>query len=228
MVYDRVEEGVFLLRKNRFIAEAAVGGLAQSVHVKNTGRLREILLPGSAVYLQRTLNPERKTLYDLIAVRQGDRVVNVDSLAANGAAEEWIRGGGLFPDLTLLRREVPRYGSRFDLYAEHGGSKAFIEVKGVTLDVDGVARFPDAPTERGIKHLRELARCREEGFEAYLLFVAQMGGVRRLEPNRAIHPAFADALAEAARRGVRVLAYDCRVTPDSIALNEPVPVRLEP
>ena len=227
MQYSNVTEAVFLRRPNRFIAQVELAGHMENVHVKNTGRCRELLIPGARVWLTKTDNPQRKTQYDLIAVQKGERLVNMDSQIPNAAAEEWLRDRGLFPDLTLLRREV-RYGdSRFDLYAEHGGKRAFLEVKGVTLEQDGVARFPDAPTERGVKHVRELVRCLEDGYEAYLLFVIQMADLRRFEPNWDTHPAFGEALLRARDAGVRILAYDCVVRPDSIRLNSPVELHLQ-
>ena len=225
--YENVTEAVFLRRPNRFLAEVELAGRVEAVHVKNTGRCRELLVPGTTVWLTGSDNPARKTRYDLIAARKGERLVNLDSQIPNGAAAEWLLGGGLFPDLTLLRREV-RYGSsRFDLYAEHGGRRAFLEVKGVTLETDGVARFPDAPTERGVKHVQELIRCLEDGYEAYLLFVIQMGAVRRFEPNWETHAAFGEALLRARAAGVRLLAYDCSVTPEEIRIRRPVPIALE-
>ena len=227
MQYANVTEAVFLHRPNRFTARVELAGQTETVHVKNTGRCRELLIPGARVWLTKTDNPQRKTQYDLIAVQKGERLVNMDSQIPNAASEEWLRGGGLFSDLTLLRREV-RYGdSRFDLYAEHGGKRAFLEVKGVTLEQDGAARFPDAPTERGVKHVQELIRCLEDGYEAYLLFVIQMENLRRFEPNWETHPAFGEALLRARDAGVHILAYDCTVRPDSIRLNAPVPIRLE-
>lgn len=227
MHYENVTEARFLRRPNRFIAEVELAGRSEIVHVKNTGRCRELLQPGVRVWLTKTDNPARKTQYDLIAVQKGERLVNMDSQIPNAAAEEWLRGGGLFPDLTLLRREVRCGDSRFDLYAEYGGKRAFLEVKGVTLEQDGVARFPDAPTERGVKHVQELARCLEDGYEAYLLFVIQMEHLRRFEPNWETHPAFGEALLRAREAGVQILAYDCVVRPDSIRLNVPVEIRLE-
>ncbi len=227
MQYENVTEARFLRRPNRFLAEVELCGRTETVHVKNTGRCRELLQPGARVWLTKTDNPARKTQYDLIAVQKGERLVNMDSQIPNAAAEEWLRGGDLFPDLTLLRREV-RYGdSRFDLFTEHGGKRAFLEVKGVTLEQEGVARFPDAPTERGVKHVQELARCLEDGYEAYLLFVIQMEHLRRFEPNWETHPAFGEALLRARDAGVQILAYDCIVRPDSIRLNVPVEIRLE-
>lgn len=227
MRYENVTEAVFLRRPNRFIAEVEINGETETVHVKNTGRCRELLLPGARVWLTASSNPTRKTKYDLITVRKGELLVNLDSQIPNAAAAEWIRHGGLFPDLTQLRREVKYGDSRFDLYLEHGGKRAFVEVKGVTLEVDGAAKFPDAPTERGVKHVEELIRCLDDGYEAYLLFVIQMQGVRCFEPNRATHPAFAQALQKARAAGVQILAYDCDVTPDSIRIRNPVPIRLD-
>ena len=226
MQYDNVTEAVFLRRPNRFIAEVELRGSTETVHVKNTGRCRELLVPGARVWLTASDNPLRKTKYDLIAVQKGDMLVNLDSQIPNATAAEWIQKGGLFPDLTSLRREVKYGDSRFDLYLEHGGKRAFIEVKGVTLEQDGVARFPDAPTERGVKHVEELIRCLGDGYEAYLLFVIQMQGVRRFEPNWATHPEFGEALQKAHAAGVQILAYDCEVTPDSIRIRNPVPIRL--
>lgn len=227
MQYDNVTEAVFLRRPNRFIAEVELCGRTETVHVKNTGRCRELLIPGARVWLTESKNPARKTKYDLIAVQKGDLLVNLDSQIPNAAAAEWIQKGGLFPDLTGLRREVKYGDSRFDLCLEHGDKMAFLEVKGVTLEVDGAARFPDAPTERGMKHVEELIRCLDDGYEAYLLFVIQMQGVRSFEPNWATHPEFGDALKKARAAGVQVLAYDCDVTPDSIQIRDPVPIRLD-
>ena len=224
--YQNVEEGIFLSRPNRFVAQVELNGRTETVHVKNTGRCRELLIPGAKVYLERAENPARKTPYDLIAVQKGDRLINMDAQAPNAAAAEWVRSGALFPDLTLLRQEVRYDASRFDLYAEHGGRRTFLEVKGVTLEEAGVARFPDAPTERGTKHLRELIRCLAEGYEACLLLVIQMEEVRWFEPNNRTDPAFAEALRAADRAGVKILAYDCRVTPASMTIRTPVPVRL--
>ena len=227
MRYDHVIETVFFRRPNRFIAEVELSGQTETVHVKNTGRCRELLIPGARVWLTSSENPLRKTKYDLIAVRKGEMLVNLDSQIPNSAAAEWIQSSGLFSDLTQLRREVKYGDSRFDLYLEHGGKRAFVEVKGVTLEQDGVARFPDAPTERGVKHVEELIRCLDDGYETYLLFVIQMQGVRRFEPNWATHPEFGEALQKAHAAGVKLLAYDCDVSPDSIQIRTPVPIRLD-
>ncbi|MBQ8358172.1 MAG: DNA/RNA nuclease SfsA [Clostridia bacterium] len=231
MNYKKVVRGTFLARPNRFIAHVLVDGKEEVVHVKNTGRCRELLIPGCCVYLSVADNPERRTKYDLIAVekeREGTHplLINMDSQIPNDIAEEFLRAGHLFPADSVIRREV-RYGnSRFDFYLESGTRKAFLEVKGVTLEEEGVALFPDAPTERGIKHLRELIACRLEGYEAYVLFVVQMKGVHLLRPNDRTHKAFGDTLREAEQAGVRILAVDCLVTRDSIIPDAPVPVRL--
>ncbi len=216
----------FLERPNRFLARVEMEGQEVLCHVKNTGRCRELLNPGAVVYLQKSDNPNRKTGYDLIAVEKGEMLINMDSQIPNYVAAEWLRKGSLFPEGANIQMEK-RYGnSRFDIYAEAGERKAFLEVKGVTLEVEGQARFPDAPTERGVKHVRELMGCVQEGYEAYLLFVIQMTGIQSFAPNWDTHPAFGSALQEAARAGVQILAYDCQVRPDEIVLDQPVPVLL--
>lgn len=226
MRYDGIQEAVFLSRPNRFLAHVALGGREEICHVKNTGRLGELLLPGARVWVQELDNPARKTRYDLISVEKDGKIVNVDSQIPNRVVEEWLWEKKLFPDLRLLKTEKRFGDSRFDFYVEAGDQKVFMEVKGVTLKEDGVARFPDAPTERGIKHIRELLACKREGYEAYLLFLIQMKGVVLLEPNDRTHRAFGDALREAAKNGVHVLAYDCVVTENSIKLDKPIPVSL--
>lgn len=225
MKYRKVLPGVFHQRPNRFIAHVETSGEICVCHVKNTGRCRELLIPGAKVYLEESANPARKTKYDLIAVEKGSLLINMDSQAPNKAAREFLPE--LLPGLTLLRPETVWGNSRFDFYAETAaGERWFIEVKGVTLEEQGVARFPDAPTERGAKHLRELCRCVDEGFRAAVLFVIQMKGPALFEPNAATDPAFAKALRDAEKHGVEVFAYDCLVTPDSMTIDKPVPVRL--
>ena len=230
MRYTRVIEGRFCRRPNRFIAVVEIEGQEETVHVKNTGRCRELLVPGVRVFLAVSDNPARKTRYDLVGVEKqresGPLTINMDSQAPNAAVEEWLQGGGLFPAGAFIRREVTHGGSRFDFYVEHGEKRAFLEVKGVTLEQDGVALFPDAPTERGVKHLRELAACVAEGFDAYVLFVIQMKEMRVLRPNDSTHPHFGEALRQAAKAGVTVLAMDCRVTPNGITIDAPVPVEM--
>ncbi len=227
MRYESVERGVFLNRPNRFVAEVEIAGRRETVHVKNTGRCRELLLPGCEVYLSRAESPGRKTAWDLVAVRKGERLINMDSQAPNKAAEEWLCSGGFSRAVTLLKPEC-RYGdSRFDFYGERKNAPPFfMEVKGVTLEENGAVFFPDAPTERGIKHVRELCRCRREGYGAYLLFVIQMEGTRFFSPNDKTHPAFGEALRKAAAEGVELIARECRVAPDSMEIAGPVEIRL--
>lgn len=226
MQYQNVCRARFVARPNRFVAQVLLEGRTETVHVKNTGRCRELLVPGATVYLTRGDNPHRKTRYDLIAAEKGAMLVNLDSQATNRVFAEWAGAGHFRPGLTLLRPETVWGNSRFDFYWEAGARRGFVEVKGCTLEEDGHARFPDAPTLRGVKHLEELIRCRAEGYEATVCFVLQMGGLRDFAPNDATHPAFGEALRRAAAAGVEVLAMDCRVTPDTLALDSPVPVRL--
>lgn len=226
MTYKKIKRGVFVSRPNRFIAHVEVDGRVEVCHVKNTGRCRELLVPGATVVLEESQNPARKTRYDLVAVYKGDALINMDSQAPNRAVEEWLASGGCFPNVTLLKPECQYKHSRFDFYVEADGRRIFIEVKGVTLEQDGVVLFPDAPTERGVKHLRELADARQNGYEAYVFFVIQMEDCRYFTPNRATHAAFADALSEAAVAGVEIRAVTCRVTEGGMEIGRPVPVRL--
>ena len=225
MEYGKMVPGVFLARPNRFIAHVQIDGREEVCHVKNTGRCRELLPPGAEVWCQESDNPARKTKYDLITVKKGDRLINMDSQAPNTAAREWLLAGGL-GEISELRPETVHGDSRFDFSFMKDGKRCFLEVKGVTLENDGVCAFPDAPTERGTKHLRGLTRAAEEGFGAYVLFVVQMENVRYLHPNDATDPAFGKTLREAAEAGVKILAMDCRVTPGSMALNKSLPVCL--
>lgn len=227
MRYDNWRKGIFCSRPNRFIAHVELDGEMVVCHVKNTGRCKELLLPGATVYLEEHDSPKRKTKYSLVAVEKGEMLINLDSQAPNKAVEEWLPNSGLFRHLTQLRREVTYGSSRFDFYVESDGKKCFLEVKGVTLEENGVVLFPDAPTERGVKHLRELLRCVGEGYDAYVLFVVQMRPVRYFTPNRERDPAFAKALKEAFDGGVKVLAVDCAVTPDTMEIREFVPVQLD-
>lgn len=226
MKYTNVTEGTFLERPNRFIAYVKIVGRVETVHVKNTGRCKELLIPGVRVLVTHSENPNRKTSYDLIGVYKGELLINMDSQAPNPVVEEWIREGNYFQGITLLKREKIYGKSRFDLYVEYEDKKAYIEVKGVTLEQDGIARFPDAPTLRGIKHVEELGGCVVSGYEAYLIFVIQMQGMRRFEPNWETHAGFGEALLQAEKAGVHLLAYDCQVTPEKITLNQPIPMDL--
>lgn len=227
MKYERIRAGRFIKRPNRFIAHVEIDGQEEIVHVKNTGRCAELLQSGAAVYLQKTDNPERKTKWDLISVEKGERVVNMDSQIPNTLVYEFIKNGKLFPDVKVVKPESTYRNSRFDVYVEYADKKAFIEVKGVTLENDGVAAFPDAPSERAVKHVEELVQATKEGYEAYVFFVIQMKDVDYFTPNRKTHLAFAEALANASKEGVNVLAYECEVESDYIEITKSVPVVLE-
>ena len=226
MKYKETEKAVFLKRPNRFIAEVEIRGKRETVHVKNTGRCKELLISGTEVILEKSGNPNRKTKYDLICVNKQGRLVNMDSQIPNKAAEEWIKKGGLFPEEVTIRPEKKYGNSRFDLYVESPVRRAFVEVKGVTLEENNTVRFPDAPTVRGIKHVEELIHCMEEGYEAYLLLVIQMKGVKKFMPNWDTQPEFGEALIKAEKAGVKILARDCLVTEDTIEIQEEVPVDL--
>ncbi len=226
MRYQNIVLGHFIDRPNRFIAHVEIAGQAQTVHVKNTGRCRELLVPGATVYVQHSDDPNRKTAWDLIAVEKGQRLINMDAQAPNRVFGEWVQAGNFLPNLTLLRPET-RYGaSRFDFYLEADGKKHFVEVKGVTLEQDGVVRFPDAPTERGVKHLEELICARHDGYECWVCFVIQMSDVTYFEPNDVTHPQFGEALRRAGKAGVHILALDCGVTAETLAIKGEIPVRL--
>lgn len=225
MEYQQVIPGRFIARPNRFIAHVETDCGVVVVHVKNTGRCRELLLPGAAVYLEKAQNPARKTQYDLIAVEKGPLLINMDAQAPNKVFAEWAAQGGL-PGLTLLRPETTWGRSRFDFYWESPMEKGFVEVKGVTLEKDGGAFFPDAPTLRGVKHLQELIAARQAGYRTAVCFVIQMNDIRFFSPNDETHPEFGSALREAAAHGVDVWAYSCRVTPCSLVMDQPVPLRL--
>ena len=225
MNYTNMTPGTFLRRPNRFIAHVVIDGREETVHVKNTGRCRELLPAGAQVWCQRSDNPNRKTKYDLITVRKGSRLINMDSQAPNAAAKEWLLAGGL-GSIENLRAESFHGDSRFDFSFDLEGKRCFLEVKGVTLENDGICAFPDAPTDRGAKHLRGLAAAAREGYGAFVLFVIQMADVKYIHPNDTTDPAFGKALREAAEAGVAVLAMDCAVTEDTMALRLPVLVKL--
>lgn len=225
MRYENMVEGVFLRRPNRFIAHVVIRGREEIVHVKNTGRCRELLPEGARVWCQEFDSPSRKTKFDLITVQKGQRLINMDSQAPNKAAREWLERGGL-GKLEALRAETTHGGSRFDFSFQKDGRPCFLEVKGCTLETEGVCAFPDAPTERGARHLRHLAQLAREGYGAYVLFVIQMSDVKHFHPNDATDPAFGKALREAAEAGVQVLAMDCAVTESTIIIQQPVPIVL--
>ena len=231
MKYRNIIDGIFLSRPNRFIAHVEINGSEEVVHVKNTGRCKELLVPGCRVFLSVSDNPVRKTKYDLVAVEKkredGSTVlINMDSQIVNDVAGEWLPISGLFSENAVIRREVTYGKSRFDFYIEDRDRKAFLEVKGCTLEKDGVAMFPDAPTERGVKHIHELMECKKDGYEAYILFVIAMKGARHFSPNDATHRAFGDALRQAEGVGVKILAMDCIVASDSVIIDQSVPIRL--
>lgn len=226
--YKNICQGVFKSRPNRFIANVDIDGKTTVCHVKNTGRCRELLLPGVTVYLEKSDNANRKTKYDLVAVKKGDRLINMDSQIPNRAVEEWIKSGAFLGKNPVVKPESTFFNSRFDFYveSEKADKKAYVEVKGCTLEKDGVCMFPDAPTQRGVKHIMELIKCVESGFDAYVVFLIQMSNIKYFTPNYKTHKEFGDALKQAQNKGVTILAFDSIVTPDSIQLNNPVEVRL--
>lgn len=224
MKYSKIVKGEFVDRPNRFIANVIIDDKNEVCHVKNTGRCKELLVKGNTVYLQKSDNSNRKTKYDLIAVQKGDRLINMDSQIVNYVVLEYIPN--LFNDIKYIKPEYKYGNSRFDIYVETDSEKIFIEVKGVTLENDGVVRFPDAPTERGIKHLKELQKAVTEGYKAYVMFVVQMSDVKYFEPNSDTNPEFAYELKKAKRNGVVPLAFDCAVTASSIEIRNPVLIKL--
>ena len=226
MKYDNIYEGVFLERPNRFIAKVLIDGKTEIVHVKNTGRCKEILAPKAKCYLEKSQNPERKTAYDLITVLKGKRLINIDSQVVNKVFAEFLKTGGLFKDITLVKPETTFGKSRFDFYIERGRKKAFIEVKGVTLENNNIVSFPDAPTERGTKHINELIEAHKAGFDAFIVFVVQMNKVKYFTPNYETDPLFGQSLKVAKEKGVKILAFDCSVTPDEIKILNKVKIKL--
>ena len=226
MRYQNVRAAKFIDRPNRFIAHVELDGKTETVHVKNTGRCRELLVPGCTVYLEKGTNPGRKTAYDLIVVEKGNILINMDAQAPNKVFAEWAGAGNFLPDVTAIRPEYTYGGSRLDFCLETPAGLHLVEVKGVTLEENGNALFPDAPTERGTRHLHELIRAVEEGYQATAFFVIQMENALDFAPNDDTDPAFGQALRQAARAGVEIAAYSCRVTPGSIEMDRPVPVLL--
>jgi len=228
MKYGKIVHGKLERRVNRFIAEVFIAGVKEQVHIKNTGRLKELLLPGADVLLEVSDNPQRKTTYSLIAAMKNDAWVNIDSLAPNAIVFEALQRREIaeFAELQLVKREVTYGTSRFDIYYEKEGERGFIEVKGVTLEKNGVAMFPDAPTVRGTKHVLELIQASREGYAAAILFLVQMKGCNTFRPHAEMDPDFADAVRKASREGVQVLAYDCMVKDNELILDKPVTVEL--
>ena len=225
MEYGKMVPGVFLARPNRFIAHVEIDGQMQVCHVKNTGRCRELLVPGTKVWCLDAESPTRKTRYDLITVQKGQRLINMDSQAPNQAVKEWLLAGGL-GEIENLKPEYKMGQSRFDFSFVKDGRQCFLEVKGVTLENDGVCAFPDAPTTRGVKHLKELTELARQGYGAYVLFVIQMAGVLYLHPNDRTDKPFGIALREAKKAGVEILAYDCEITENTMIMREKVEVKL--
>lgn len=226
MKYNNINKAKFIKRLNRFVCEVELEGEKVLCHVKNTGRCRELLKEGATVYLQKSDNPDRKYKYSLITVRKGERLVNMDSQAPNKAVHEWLKAEKLFKNITYLKPESTYGKSRFDFYFEYEGKKAYMEVKGVTLENDGIVSFPDAPTERGVKHINELCECVKQGYEAYIMFVVQMKDVLYFTPNAENDPAFAKAIRKAENKGVKVLCYDCEITENEMKLKDEVVIKL--
>ncbi|BCK01184.1 DNA/RNA nuclease SfsA [Anaerocolumna chitinilytica] len=226
MKYRNIKEGIFVSRPNRFIAFVIVDGITQKCHVKNTGRCKELLVPGVTVYLEEALNQNRSTRYSLIAVQKGAHLINMDSQAPNKVVHEWLLEGNLSEEYARIKPEQVYGNSRFDFYMESHERKAYMEVKGVTLEEEGSVFFPDAPTERGVKHIHELCKCLKDGYDAYIMFVIQMENVKCFKPNDRTHKEFGDALREAEKQGVKIMAMNCMVTADSLKLKESVPVIL--
>ena len=230
MTYPNIRPGIFIKRPNRFIAHVEVDGAEEICHVKNTGRCRELLVPGAKVWLVESDNPERKTRFDLVAVEKvradGTLLINMDSQAPNHIFREWAEAGNFRPGLKILRGETTYGNSRFDFYWEDSEKRGFVEIKGVTLEHDGVVRFPDAPTERGVKHLEELISAKAAGYEAAVCFIVQMEGMDHLEPNDATHPAFGDALRKCAAAGVEVFSLECETAPGYVKAVREIPIKL--
>lgn len=224
MKYSNVYKGTFIERPNRFIAICEIDGKKETCHVKNTGRCRELLVKGATVYLEKSPNPNRKTQFDLIAVEKNDRLINMDSQIPNFVVAESLNK--IFSDIIFVKQEYKYGNSRFDIYIETKTEKVFVEVKGVTLEADGVVRFPDAPTERGIKHLKELQKAVTEGYGACVVFLVQMQDVKYFEPNYETHPQFASELKKAHENGVEIFVYDSVVTPDEIIMNKKVEIKM--
>mgnify|MGYP004466467833 FL=1 len=226
MRYDNIHKGTFLSRPNRFIANVEINGKAEVCHVKNTGRCKELLVEGCTVWLEHSDSTSRKTAFDLVAVEKGDRLINMDSQAPNKAVGEWLGEKMPFGEGFSVYPEKKYGNSRFDFYLESQDRKIFMEVKGCTLEKDSVVLFPDAPTLRGVKHIEELSHCIDEGYEAYIMILVQMSDVKYFTPNYDTHPEFGEALEKASRKGVKILCYDCNVTPDSMTVGKPVSVKL--
>lgn len=226
MKYKNIVKGIFKSRPNRFIAHVEINGKAEVCHVKNTGRCKELLTYDAVVYLEKSNNPQRKTKYDLIAVEKGSRLINMDSQIPNKTFVQWLEKGALFEKITLIKPETMYRNSRFDFYIEADNKKVFAEVKGVTLEEDNIVKFPDAPTLRGLKHIKELCYAVKDGYEAYIVFIVQMNNVKYFTPNYKTHREFGEALKNADKCGVHLLALECDITPCSITAVKEIPVVL--
>lgn len=230
MIYPNMVTGIFIKRPNRFIAHVMINGREEVAHVKNTGRCKELLIPGAIVYLQEHDNPKRKTKFSLIAVQKGKLLVNIDSQAPNKVMMEALSNGLNLPELkspiSYIKPESTFGSSRFDFQVLAGKQKAYIEIKGVTLEDEGVGKFPDAPTQRGVRHINELMEAVKEGFLAYVIFVVQMKGISYVTPNDETHSEFGQALRQAHSEGVNIIAYDCLVAPNMMMLDKTIPVIL--
>lgn len=227
MVYKNVKDARFISRPNRFIANIEVDGKVEIAHVKNTGRCAELFVPDAHIFIQECYQPNRKTKYDVIGVKKDNKIINIDSQVPNKVFGEYVAGGKFLDDVVCVKPETTYKNSRFDFYIETEKEKIFVEVKGVTLEEKGIARFPDAPTERGVKHINELVDAVKNGYRAYIVFVIQMKGISRFEPNRNMHKEFADALLCAQKNGVNILALDCIATENSLYIDKSVDVFLD-
>ncbi len=226
MKYNNIFKAKFIKRLNRFVAEVELEGKIILCHVKNTGRCKELLKEGVTVYLEKSDKPDRKYLFSLISVQKGERLVNMDSQAPNKVVYEWLKAGAVFRNITHIKPESTYGKSRFDFYFEYEGRKAYMEVKGVTLENDGIVSFPDAPTQRGTKHINELCECVKKGYEAYIMFVVQMKDVLYFTPNAENDPDFAEALRKAEGKGVKILCYDCEVTENEMVIKDEIVIKL--
>jgi len=226
MIYKNIRKAIFLTRPNRFIAHILLEGKEEICHVKNTGRCKELLTPGAEIYVQEFDETKRKTKYDLISVYKGRRLVNIDSQVPNKLFREWAERNQFFGEDATIRSEFTYGQSRFDFYVESGARKILIEIKGVTLEEHRVALFPDAPTQRGVKHIQELQQALDKGMEAYLVFIIQMQGVHYMSPDWRTHPEFGQALVQAEKAGLKIMALDCQLGEDWIEAREFVEVRL--
>lgn len=226
MKYNNIYEGVFINRPNRFVANVLINGNMEMVHVKNTGRCKEILVQGTKVYLEKSNNPHRKTKYSIVSAYKGNKLINIDSQVPNDVVFESINSGkiDMFKDIVSLKREVSYGNSRFDLFFERENKKGFIEIKGVTLEVDSLSLFPDAPTERGKKHVDEMVKAVQEGYEGYIFFLIQMDDINFFTPNINMDKNFSESLLTAKKSGVKILAYNSIVTKDEIVLDKQVKV----